>query len=86
MKERNWNELAKELENLAYFNYKPAQVNVVVCYDEKGKPDGLKVYPKQGRTIHVAEQIVDFCRCKQLNNYITCEEIGNELIANVMIF
>ena len=81
MKARNWNELAKELENLVYISYEPAQVNVVVIDD-----DGLMVYTKKGRTIPVAEQIVDFCRCKQLNNYITCEEIGNELIACVMIF
>lgn len=81
MKARNWNELAKELENLAYTSYEPAQVNVVVIDD-----DGLKVYPKNGRTIHVAEQIMDFCRCKQLSNYITCEEIDDELIVSVMIF
>lgn len=86
MKARNWNELAKELENLAYTGYEPAQVNVVVIDDKKGNPDGLKVYPKQGRTIYVAEQIVDFCRCKMLSNYITCEEKGDELIASVMIF
>lgn len=86
MKARNWNELAKELENLVYSNYEPARVNVVVINGEKGNPDGIKVYPKQGRTIHVAEQIVDFCRCKQLCNYITCEEKDDELIASVMIF
>lgn len=86
MKTKNWKELASELENLAYTNYEPAQVKVVITKDLEGNPDGLEVFPKSGTGLYATEEIVDFCRCKKLNNCISCHIVDDKPVAFARIF
>lgn len=86
MEVKNWKQLASEFENLAYVSYEPVQVRVVIVKDLHGNEDCIEVYPKHGTTLHLTEQIVDFCRCKQLNNYIGCAMIDGNPVVYARIF
>lgn len=86
MKTKNWKQLANEFENLAYIDYELAQVKVVITEDQNGNPDGLDVYPKEGNSLHCIEEIVDFCRCKKLNNCISCGIVDDKPVAFARIF
>lgn len=86
MKVKNWKQLASEFENLAYVSYEPAQVKVVIVTGRDGNPDGLEVYPKSGTSLHVTEQIVDFCRCKRLNNCVSCDIANGQPVVFARIF
>ena len=86
MKTKNWKQLAEEFKNLAHTNYEPAQVNVVITKDFEGKPDGLEVYPKQGNSLHVINEIVDFCRCKLLSNCVSIDLTDGKPVLCARIF
>lgn len=67
--ERNWIALAKELR--ALIDDATPDTAVIVRVDDEGR--GITITPAETNTAGMfcdTEQLVDFCRCKKLSNWI----------------
>lgn len=79
----NWAALAEELSLLTHTNFEPAQVDVVVA------GESLEVLPcgiNDGRAFHHMNEVVDFCRCKQLKCYATHKTLDGNIVTYIRIF
>ena len=69
MRTKNWKQLASELKE-CIFTTEFTRVNIVIEKDPQGNDDGIKITPESGEVLFCTEDIVDFCRCKRLSNYV----------------
>lgn len=82
MKERDWNQLSEELIELIGNYTEATRVKAVVranCIELV--PDGEE---NDGISFHHTEQVVDFCRCKRLSNYVYYDFVTKNVVC--MIF
>ena len=82
MKARYWKELGLELKELLGNMTEATAVNVIVKVEEK-----IELHPAEtndGRAFYHTEQVVDFCRCKKLSNYVVYDRITNKVICRII--
>lgn len=84
-KKRDWNSLVTELSEILAGGYEGTAVDVVLGNDK----ESIEVYPKASAvcgSFYKTEEIVDFCRCKRLSNYIATEMRNDRLECFARIF
>lgn len=77
MKERDWTKLSEELMELIGNYTEAARVKAIVRANAiELVPDGDE---NEGFAFHHTEQVVDFCRCKKLSNYVFYDSVTKKV-------
>ena len=80
MKERNWEALAQELIELIGNSTEATAVEVKV------ENNAIELHPKKGNdgtAFSHTEEVVDFCRCKKLSNYVSFDFYSRNVICRI---